>query len=549
MPGKGAAGQRLSTLRGHGPPAGGEQRDGEFRPDGRPAQFTEDLMSRINTNVTSLVAQRVLGQNTYSLNNSLQRLSTGLRINRGKDDPAGLIASENLRSEIKSLGTAISNAERADQVVNIAEGGLQEVSGLLTELQGLVTATASKAGLSDAEKEANQLQIDSILQTIDRIASATSFQGIKLLNGNFDFSVDSVDSGVSDYKINGAKFSGDSLDVDVLVTQSAQQGGLYMSMGGTQIDLGTNSTFTFEVSGNLGSRELTFASGTSMTSIAAAINSFTDITGVTASVVASGTSNGIKLASSDFGSNEFVSVKMVDDGGISTTDLGLYNLQAGDFDLIDTTRITDFASTQATNGVRDEGQDLGATINGITATSKGKTARINTDFLDVSVTLDTTTSQQLAAVDAFTITGGGAEFQLAGDVNIAGKVSIGIGDVATRKLGNSTVGRLNDIANGKAFNVVDGNLNDAQKVIDEAIEQVSGLRGRLGAFQKNTVGATIRSLGIAVENTQAAESVIRDADFAAETAGLTRSQILVSASTNILALANTQPQTVLQLLG
>lgn len=86
-------------------------------------------------------------------------------------------------------------------------------------------------------------------------------------------------------------------------------------------------------------------------------------------------------------------------------------------------------------------------------------------------------------------------------------------------------------------------------MIGEAIKQVSGLRGRVGAFQKNTVGATIRSLGVKIENTAAAQSVIRDADFASETANLTRSQILVSASTNILSIANSAPQSALQLLG
>ena len=180
-------------------------------------------MSRINTNISSLIGQRVLGSNNQQLGFSLERLSTGLRINRGKDDPAGLIASENLRAEITSLNSAINNSERADQVVNIAEGGLQEVSTLLTELQGLLTASASSAGLSDSEKEANQLQIDSILQTIDRVASSTSFQGTKLLSGNFDYQVDSVASGVSDFRVNGAKFEGASLDVTAIVTQSAQQ--------------------------------------------------------------------------------------------------------------------------------------------------------------------------------------------------------------------------------------------------------------------------------------------------------------------------------------
>src|SRR5262245_906423 len=297
-------------------------------------------MSRINTNVQSMLAQRVLGQNQSSLRNSLERLSTGLKINRGKDDPAGLIVSENLRSELKATNAAIDNANRADQVVNIAEGGLQEASGVLTEPQGLVTASASKAGPSASERAANQLQIDSILQTIDRIASATSFQGQKLLNGSYDYKVSSVAAGVTDYKINGAKFNSASLTANVLVTQSAQQGGLYLSLGGTSIDLAAaNSSFTIEIGGALGSRELTFASGTTLSNIQAAIHSFADITGVDAVVVNSGTSQGIKVYSTDYGSTQFTSVKVVNSGGISTTNLGVYNMAAGDFDVLNTTRV------------------------------------------------------------------------------------------------------------------------------------------------------------------------------------------------------------------
>ena len=509
-------------------------------------------MSRINTNVQSLIAQRVLAQNSSGLSTALERLSTGLKVNRGKDDPAGLIASENLRSELKSMNAAISNAERADQVVNIAEGGLQEVSSLLTELQGLVTTTASNAGLSRSEKEANQLQVDSILQTIDRIAGSASFQGIKLLNGNFDFKSSGVVAGVSDYRVNSAKFSGDSLNIDVAVTASAQQGGFFLSMGATSIDLGgATSSFVVEIGGNLGSRELTFASGTSLSKIADAINSFSDVTGVEATV--SGT--GIVLNSSEFGSDQFVSVKVIDDGGIAVaTNEGIYNLEDDDFADAQGSALAQWDDTSAGNGLTDSGQDLAATINGISAVTRGKTARINTDFLDVEVTLDTSTSQSLGNVGtsggpAFTITGGGADFQLAGRVDIAGKVAIGIGDVATRKLGNSVLGYLSALGSGKGMNLVSGDLNDAQKVVEAAIGQVSTLRGRLGAFQRNTVGATIRSLNIAAENTAAAQSVVRDADFASETANLTRSQILVSASTNILSLANSQPQTVLQLLG
>ncbi|MGE3109430.1 MAG: flagellin [Phycisphaerales bacterium] len=505
-------------------------------------------MSRINTNVQSLIAQRVLGFNNRSQNQSLERLSTGLRINRGKDDPAGLIASENLRAEKSKINAAIANADRADQVANIAEGGFQEISNLLTDLQGLITTSANGAGLSQEEKEANQLQIDSILQTIDRISDATSFQGKKLLNGGFDYSTESIDAGVTDYKINGAKLTnGDDLAVKAIVTTSAQQAGLFLSTGGN-IDLGgaVGSTFTIEISGALGSRELSFASGTTLSDIAEAINSFTNVTGLTAT--ASGT--GLRLDSESYGSNAFASVKVISSANIQGTGVGVYTLESDDTNTADTSTGVAFSNNGARNGIRDEGQDIVATINGIRATANGKTASINTDFLNIEITFDDTTATTLGSVDALTINGGGADFQLAGNVDIAGKVSLGIRDTSSRKLGNSSLGYLADLASGKSLNIIDSSdLSDAQKVVEEAIRQVSSARGRLGAFQKNTVGATIRSLSVAFENTAAAESQIRDADFASETAALTRSQILAAASTNVLALANQQPQAALQLLG
>lgn len=510
-------------------------------------------MSRINTNVQSMVAQRVLGQNNFNLNRSLERLSTGLRINRGKDDPAGLIASENLRSEITATNAAISNATRADQVVNTAEGGLQEISSLLTELQGLVSASSNSGGLSQEEKEANQLQIDSILQTIDRIAGATSFQGQKLLNGSFDYQVSSIDSSISDYRVNAAKFNTASQDVDVLVTQSAQQGILFLSFGAANLNLnGAGSgNFTIEITGSQGSRELQFASGTSLGDMVTAINTFTDITGITASLATTGATTGIALVSEEFGTDEFSTVKVVNEAGMqgSSTALGIYTMTANDAGTLDTSSGVDFDANQASNGVRDAGQDVGAIINGIVATSKGKTININTDFLDVEMTLSTAASQSLSEIAAFKITGGGADFMLSPNVDISGQVSLGIADVAARKLGRSDLGFLDDLANGKSYNMVDSDGIQAQKIVSEAINQVSSLRGRLGAFQKNVVGATVRSLGIAVENTAAAQSVIRDADFAAETAELTRSQILSQASTNVLAIANSSPQAALQLLG
>ncbi len=527
-------------------------------------------MTRINTNVPSLISQRVLGRNNVALNTSLERLSTGLRINRGKDDPAGLIASENLRAEKSALSAAIRNAERADQVVNIAEGGLTEISSLLTEVQSLVTLTANDAGLSNEEREANQLQIDSILQTIDRIAGATSFQGSKLLNGNLDYNISNVDGVISKSRVNGAKlqFNG-TQEVDVLVTASAQLGGFLLSfgannlnLGGAAADDGANEQFIIEISGTLGSRELSFASGTQLSNIVTAINNFSTVTGVSATLCGT---TGLRLESLEYGDDEFVSLKVVDDGAINGGN-GIYGLSAGDTDVADTGSVTAFNTTTASNGLTDFGQDVAATINGIVATTKGREVRINTDFLDVELELAYDTGNPSAAalglVNAFTITGGGADFQLAGRVDIAGKVPIGIQNVATRNLGQSDVRTfdtdstpvtrrytLSDFAAGKALNLNDGDLASGQVIIENAIREVSSLRGRLGAFQANTVAATINSLGISLENTSAAESLIRDTDFAAETAGLTRAQILSQSAQASLQLANNQPQNVLQLLG
>ena len=370
--------------------------------------------------------QRNLGINNQAVA-TLERLSTGLHHARqGRPRRPHRVRESAFRGG--RHGQAIKNAERADQVANIAEGGPRR-SPALTEVQALVTQAANDGGVSAAEKQANQLQIDSILQTIDRVAAATSFQGIKLLNGNFDYTVDGVDPDIAAFAVNGAKltYQGDR-DVTVQVTQSAQVGSLFLSFGGAALDLtDALSRFVIEVGGIEGSRELSFSSGTSLAVFADTINTFTDVTGVSATV----SGDGVRLDSVAFGSNEFVGVRVVDDGG--AVGGGVYRMFDQDNNTANTAGGVTF--TNAANRVLDYGQNLGATINGINATTSGKIARINTDFLDVELELTTIAAQQLGNIDAFTITGGGADFQLAGIVNIGNKVSIGIANVASRELG------------------------------------------------------------------------------------------------------------------
>ena len=470
-------------------------------------------MSRINTNIAALTAARVLNTQNEQFSTSLQRLSTGYKINNGADNPSGLIVSENLRSEKRSIEQAITNAERADTIVGTADGALIEVGKLLVDLQGLIGEVANEGGLSTEEIEANQLQVDSIVSTINRISQSTTFQGTKLLDGNFDFITSGVTSteltGVS---VNAARFgSATSIGVDVEVTASAQLAELGFAGPG----LAAANDITIEVAGNLGSQLFSFQGSATTAQIRDAINQATEITGVSASL----STTGLVINSQQYGSSEFVSV---------------------------TTLSGTFASVSGSS--RAEGVDVAVNINGNFAQGSGLDVSLRTAFLDVNLELGSAFATALGA-SSFDITGGGAKFQISPKVSAQGQETIGIKSVAPQHLGKATDGHLNDIVTGGSADLVGSNALSAQKIVDAAAKQISSLRGRLGAFQKNTLGSTINSLQVALENASAAESAIRDTDFASETANLTRSQILVAAATNALGLANNQPQNVLRLLG
>jgi flagellin len=166
----------------------------------------------------SLLAIRVLNQNQKKLNTSIERLSTGLAINSAADDPSGLIASEMLRSQKVSLSAAINNCENASYMIATAEGALNEVSSLLVDLNGLVVSTANSAALSDDEIEANQLMVDSILESINRLAAGTEYKGKKLFNGSLGYYASGVAaSAITDVNIDSASL-GSTSAMNVYVT-------------------------------------------------------------------------------------------------------------------------------------------------------------------------------------------------------------------------------------------------------------------------------------------------------------------------------------------
>ena len=190
-------------------------------------------MTRINTNISSLNAQKNLGRTGTQLQTALTRLSTGLRINTGKDDPAGLIASEILRSDIASTTKAISNSERANQMIATADSALGQISSLLDDIRGLIEEAANSGAMSDEQIAANQLQIDAALQSIDRVSQTTKFQGQGLLDGTLDFVTNSQTiPDIKSLQVNQATIGqSGSVNVNVQVLQAAQQASIQTASG------------------------------------------------------------------------------------------------------------------------------------------------------------------------------------------------------------------------------------------------------------------------------------------------------------------------------
>lgn len=512
-------------------------------------------MARINTNVPSMIAQFNLGRSNEELELRLQRLATGLRINRGGDDPAGLIISERIGTEVAGVEQAIKNGERASSVIATSEAALAEVNDLLNSIKALIVESANTGGNSKEERDANQLSIDSAIRSITRISNTASFGGLNLLDGSLDYVTSGINStAISKAQIFGASFIGTTqLQVEVDVLTSAQKGALYM-----QPDIGPlsgssfKSSVTLQITGNRGVQEFDFASGQSLANIVAAINSRTSLTGITAEYVNGNANSGVVFKSEFYGSNSFVSVERVNSDTQTQPDPALLRYEAN-APVPSTVLFADMVTAN-----RDTGKDVQALINGALANGDGLVVSTNSPVLSSKITLaEAFAIDPGAANETFDIIGGGSMFQLGPEVSAIQQENIGVKSVAASKLGgvlaNGTVqflaslqaGGINDIETSLQRN----DFSTASRILEEAIDEITILRGRLGAFERNVLDTNKRSLQSAVENLSASRAMIRDADFAAETSSLTRAQILQSSGTTVLALANAQAQSVLQLLG
>ncbi|WP_417386260.1 flagellin [Gimesia sp.] len=601
-------------------------------------------MTRINTNVASLRGLRSLNKSTNLLDTSLTRLSTGLKINSGKDNPSGLIASETLRSQVSAIEQSIKNSNRASNVIATADSALGEVTNLLNQVRGLVQEGLNKGALSQDEIEANQLQIDTALSAINRISANTSFAGDKLIDGSkaFRTQASAADSAkLSDFQVNEAVFgTSSSITLDATIVTAATQASLDYSA----VDGGLAGATTIEVGGSSGSQVLFLGASSTLDNVRDAVNGVTDITGVTATKtnkVASNLTVNSAAVNSDLtftdartsdsilgDTNQNINISFVDPSGasqalgvtvsnnatdinivvslatdgnsaITSTAADIKTLLDGNSDAnayISTTvegagaGVVDAAASAALSGgtnayltfsasnygsdefvdvnvlsgtfdtvdaiatgnslKRAIGTDIVARINGQVAQGSGLSANLRSQQLDASFSF-TAAANTVDNTASLTITGGGSLFQIGQDVSAAGQVGIGIEAVNTARLGGVS-GKLFEIGSGGGKSLLDVGPSvpgsDLVNIIEEAVNRVSTLRGRLGAIQKNVIETNVSSLGVALENISEARSQIVDTDFAVETANLTKAQILNQAGISVLSIANQNPQQVLSLL-
>lgn len=249
--------------------------------------------SFFNTGTASAKGQLYLKRNEAGLATSIRNLSSGLRIHSGRDDPIGFISSSILRTEITSTRQAITNCSRANSVCSVVDSALAQISSILNDIRALTVDAANTGVNTDSTTETLQLQLDASLDSINRIAANTKFQGQFLLNGSLDFTTYGVDDDkVSGVQINQADFQGATeKDIVVKVYQNAEPAVLFYQLGAL------SEKATFQVGGNKGNQVYNFDKGASVEQIAQAVNMMTDSTGIAATVMSDATPGNLYASS------------------------------------------------------------------------------------------------------------------------------------------------------------------------------------------------------------------------------------------------------------
>ncbi|MBI5889430.1 MAG: flagellin [Nitrosomonadales bacterium] len=490
----------------------------------------------INTNVASLNAQRNLNASKDALATSLQRLSSGLRINSARDDAAGMAISERMTSQINGLNQAARNANDGVSLAQTAEGALQQSSDILQRIRELSIQSANSSN-STTDRASLNSEVNQLISELDRIANSTSFNGLKLLDGTYQgqqFQVGADANQTIGVSVAGARATDlQNNTVALQGTNTTDLGGAIISTATGTAPANTIAAQTLTIAGSAGTAAVTVAVTSSAAAIATAVNANTASTGVKASATTSATLSGLTAGTISFalngGGTATTISATVGAGGTVSGVAAAINAVSGKTGVTATANAAGTALTLT----QAAGNDL--TLTGFTS-SGGGTATLDGANAAAAITLT-----PAAATDSARVLGTVSLFSDAGFTAVS-SVAAGAGSVLGTTVTAATAANVSAVD----ISTIAG-ANTAVGIVDAALSQISKMRADMGAVQ-NRFTATIANLQTASENLSAARSRIRDADFAAETAIMTRNQILQQAGTAMLAQANALPNTVLTLL-
>ncbi|MDY0208209.1 MAG: flagellin [Pseudomonas sp.] len=495
----------------------------------------------VNTNIASLNTQRNLGTSSNALATSLERLSTGSRINSAKDDAAGLQISNRLTSQINGLGVAVRNANDGISLAQTAEGALQQSTNILQRMRDLSLQSANGSN-SGNERQALNSEVKQLQSELNRISETTTFGGQNLLDGSFgtkSFQVGSNANETIGVSINAA--SAKSVGADRLIMGGAAYGSIKAANAGTGSlnDIDTVAgVLKITGSNGVGKDTATLAATDNAKKVAEKINNQSQATGVTADARTGvelsgliGTGNvSMNLGNGTAAGTAIISANITDASDLTSL-ANAINSQSGKTGI--TAELTD--SNGKMKLVNEAGDDI--VITGFSGNT-GATVALNKVSYDGKV--GTTGGTTLTLTDNSSRVRGNVQIESSGAFQVNAAAAEQVATAA-----GSAVSKLTSIAEID-ISSQDGAQN-AVSVIDAAIASIDQNRASLGAIQ-NRFENTISNLQNIGENVSAARGRIRDTDFAAETANLSKNQILQQAGTAILAQANQLPQAVLSLL-
>lgn len=493
----------------------------------------------INTNVAALNAQRNLARSQGDLATSMERLSSGLRINSAKDDAAGLAISDRMTSQIRGLNQAARNANDGISLAQTAEGAMQESTNILQRIREL-SVQAANATNSAADRAALQAEVNQLKTEMNRIAQSTTFNGLKILDGTFvaqQFQVGpnaNETIGVSIKSMAADDLGRYTLAAADAVNTTANQGTGSLTPPAPALPL-TNTIpgQDLTINGSKGAATFPIAANSTAWDVATQITNNASKTGVTATARTTVTLDNLSadgIVSLTLGSGGNTATV---NAAVTTTDLGelatVINDQSG------TTGVTAIIDGGSLQLVQAEGKNIN--ISGFTHSATGTIRAVGADGDTTSILDD---------VNGSTIVAGVVELSSQDSYTTTSSLGAAAGSVFNNAAGGTNViAALEEVT---AIDITDiAGANRALKIVDSALGKIDAQRGDLGALQ-NRFESTIANLQNVAENLTAARSRIMDADIAQETSEMTKANILQQAGVSILTQANQVPQLALQLL-